>query len=122
VKTLEPTSKQLRISLLDLAVVLYHVHLGAQQKEIIGFEDAGRTLKQLTEELAPSRILVSLSALESALWSANLCDEEGLFWSPTDEGFESFLARLLRFASDDAKLEFDRIYNRIDLRKNPPKA
>jgi hypothetical protein len=108
----------LRISLLDIATLLYHVHLGAQNKETIGFEDANRSLKQLTDELAPTRIQVDLDLVESALWSANLCDEEGLFWSPHDEDFESFIRRLLRFATQDSKLEFDRFYNHLKARRS----
>lgn len=111
----EPLS--LRISLLDLSTLLYHVHLGAQKKETVGFEDAGRTLKQLTDELAPSKVLIPLDSIESALWSANLLSEQGQFWSPHGETFDDFIKRLLRFATHDAKLEFDKFYCRIKTRQ-----
>lgn len=112
------TNKQrgLRISLLDMATLLYHVHRGAQHSEV-GFEDCERTLRELTEELAPKRTVVELSALESALWSANLMDEVGEFWSPSGERFEKFVSRILQYASEDERLEFNRIYNFIREKK-----
>lgn len=108
---------ELRLSMLDLATLLYHVHRGAQL-ETVGFEDCERTLQQLTEELAPKKRLVSRGALESALWSANLMDEAGSFWSPIGESFDRFVRRLLREATPDERLEFERFYNQIRVRKS----
>jgi hypothetical protein len=108
----ETKERNLRVSFLDLAILLFHVHRGAQLEEV-GFEDCDRTLKELTKELAPKRVLVNKSALESALWSANLMDEIGEFWSPSGESFDAFVRRLLHYASPEERLEFDRMYNFI---------
>lgn len=110
-KTLEEPRK-LPVNLLDLAVILLHVHQGAAREDV-GFEDCERTLSELTQELVLRRVLVDKSALESALWSCNLMDEVGEFWQPSGEGFDNFIRRLLRYARPDEKLEFDRIYNYI---------
>ena len=106
-----------KISLLDLATLLYHVHRGAQMDEV-GFEDCERTLQQLTRELSPVRARIAPGSLESALWSCNLMDEVDEWWSPTGESFESFVARLLRYATKEQRYEFDKFYN--SLKKTEP--
>lgn len=102
-----------RIALIDLVTLLYNVHRGAQDEEQVGFEDCERTLQQLTKDLSPVRARVDRSALESGLWSCNLMDEVGEFWSPKDESFDRFLNRVLRYASPQERLEFDKFFNLI---------
>lgn len=110
-------SNRYRISLLDAVVLLYHVHRGAQHPEV-GFEDADKTLKQLTKSLAQFRYTITESSLESALWSCNLMDEVGEFWSPQGLSFKDWTNRLL----SEQGADFDHFYNVIDERKNGTKA
>lgn len=102
-----------RVNLIDLATLLANMHRGAQLKEEVGFEDCERTLVQLTKDLSPTRATIDQSSMESALWSSNLLNEIGEFWSPTDETFEQFLNRMLRYAPRDPgqSFEFDKYYN-----------
>ena len=106
-------SRPFRVNLLDLAVLLYHIHRGAQLEHSVGFEDCDYTLSQLTKELSPCRAEVDQATLQSALWSCNLMDEVGEWDSPTGEDFDSFLARLLKFAPKDpsSRLTYDKFYN-----------
>ena len=104
--------RPLKVALLDLAVLLYHLHLGAQKKEI-GFEDCERTLRQVTDDLSPSSAVVDMRAIESALWSMNLLDEHKEFWSPHGDTFDQFIRRLTRYTPEGQKIEFDRFYNRL---------
>ncbi len=106
---------KVQVNILDLATLLFHVHKGALHPNV-GFEDCERTLKKLTDELAPKRLSVPLDSIESALWSCNLLDEQQEWWSPKNETFEEFYKRLLKFVDPGATLRFDRIYNTI--RKN----
>ncbi len=102
----------LRISLLDVATILYHVHRGSQLDELVGFEDCERTLDQLTSELSrKTRVRVSKEALEAALWSCNLMHEVGMWWSPQGETFPDFLKRVTERSG--SALEFNPIYNQL---------
>jgi hypothetical protein len=69
------------VKLLDLAILLYHVHKGSQDNEV-GFLDARESLDTLTRSLN-KEVYIDVSKLESALWSANIMDEQGKFWHPT---------------------------------------
>lgn len=102
-----------RLNPLDIMVLLYNVHRGAQFEDHVGFEDADRTLHQLTTDLTDGRIKVPQGALESALWSCNLMDEVDEFWSPTDESFDEFVSRMLKYFSHDQQLEFDKFFNQL---------
>lgn len=106
--------KTYAVSLLDLAVLLLHVHKGAEHPEV-GFEDADRSIEELTKLLQVRKVEVQREALESALWSCNLMDEEQVFWSPKKESFILFAARLLNNSGHygDGTLTFDRQYNNI---------
>ncbi len=104
---------KVRVELMDVMTILYHVHMGTQNPAV-GFEDCDRTLAKLTEELATKpTTLVSLSALESGLWSCNLMAEDLKFWSPRGESFDSFVRRLLRRSGAFPPLTFDKVYNLI---------
>jgi len=100
-----------RISLLDAVVLLYHVHRGAKT-EGVGFEDCDRTLEYLTRSLAQFKYTVSQSALESALWSCNLMDEQGEFWCPEGKSFDDWIKN---FTVNDYK--YDKFYNVMEERK-----
>lgn len=103
-------ANQIKVSALDIAIIIYHVYVGSKLEDV-GFEDCDRTLHQLMKELAPKRYPVNIRTLESALWSANMMDEQSQFWSPTGESFNDFHKRIL--SAFDQKLEFNEIYNRI---------
>lgn len=80
------------VKLLDLAILLYHVHKGAKDEEV-GFLDARETLESLTKALNRT-VYVDKSHLESAIWSANMLSEHGKFWHPTLT-FEQFVKDLV---------------------------
>lgn len=109
------------LSLLDIAVLLYHLHRGAQLPDLVGYESADQTLRNLTFNLDKRRIMVDRVALESALWSANLMDENALFWSPRDENFNEFVKKLLSKYQGSESLKFDRKYNQILIQNEPIK-
>ena len=82
------------VKLLDLAVLLYHVHRGANDfPQSVGFEDAERTLGGLTGQLNAS-VYVDIRLLESALWSCSLLNDQGHFWHPKNIPFENFVKNL----------------------------
>ncbi len=97
--------EHLTLSVLDIATLLVHVHRGAQLEEKVGFEDCESTLHELTKKLAPFRLSIDRVPLESALWSCNLMDEVGEWWSPTGESFDTFVARIAKGYA------FDKFFN-----------
>jgi hypothetical protein len=94
-----------RIDALSLMTLLYHVHRGAALSTV-GFEDSTQTIQKLTFNLN-QRLIVRISDLESALWSANLMQEQGKWWHPTGRSFDEFLRDALPGA------RFDKDYNFI---------
>lgn len=107
------TSAKYKLTLLELTVLLYHMHRGAQLEDKVGFEDCEHTLQSLTKLLSPKRTVVPKAALESALWSCNLMDEIGEWWSPDGRTFDQFLSDLQRYRQPDERVEFDKVYNRL---------
>lgn len=105
------------VSLLDIAVLLFHIHKGNETAEV-GFEDADKSIEELTALLHSKKVEVNKDALESALWSCNLMDEEQQFWSPKKESFVLYAARLLNNSGHytEGNLSFDRTYNRIQFK------
>ena len=101
----KPDGRWQFVSLLSLAILLYHVHRGAQHDQV-GFEDAQETLDTLTRKLS-RRVPVDPAVLESALWSANLMDEQGQWWHPRGLTFEQFVKGML------PGMKFDRTYNTL---------
>lgn len=95
------------IRLLDVAVLLWHIHRGAQD-DAIGFEDAGQTVETITNRLN-KQIMIDPALLESGLWSCNLADEQGKFWHPRAWTFDQYVARLLGPGE-----RFNRFYNLIE--------
>lgn len=107
----ENKQQPFKLDAVDIATILYHVHRGVKT-EAVGFEDCERTIRQLTAELSPQKLRVQQGPLESGLWSCNLMDEAGQFWSPTGESFDAFINRVLRYAPHDAQpWAFDKFYN-----------
>lgn len=104
-----PNKLKLPVKLLDVAVLLIAVHMGAQDDNV-GFEDARLTLEELVRRLDKT-IWVDQSLLESAMWSANLMDEAGKFWHPESLTFEEFAKDVC------GRHRFNRTYNLIE-RKN----
>jgi hypothetical protein len=98
------------VRLLDLAVLLYAVHQ-ASTDEQVGFEDARETIQTLTRRLNKS-VLIDPNHIESALWSANLLDEQAKFRHPTGMSFEEFAQRIV------GKDTFNRRYNVIERKDN----
>lgn len=96
------------VRLMDLVVLLYHVHKGANMDEV-GFEDALETIDSLTRRLN-QRVLIDPNLLESALWSCNMLDEREQFWHPKNKNFDDFVRELL------GRDGFDKTYNLIQKR------
>lgn len=94
------------VSLFNLAILLYHVHRGAEE-ESVGFEDAQETLDTLTRKLSKT-VFVEPAVLESALWSANLMEEAGEWWHPRGLTFDEWVREVL------PGVKFNRIYNVIE--------
>jgi hypothetical protein len=92
-------------TLLDRTVLVYHVSRGAQLPELVGYEDCEIPRAALLKRLALPAI--QRRTLESALWSCNLMDEAGQWWSPAGETCKQFIDRV----SADVGLKFDYFYN-----------
>lgn len=82
------------IRLLDVAVLLYNMHLGAAD-ESVGFEDAAESLETLTRKLN-KQILVEPAVLESLLWSSNLLHEQGKWHHPKGVDFNEWVNSLIK--------------------------
>lgn len=91
-RVFDHTHKKLLIDSYDLVTILYHLHI-ASKDQTIGFNDSIHTLKEVEREFLFNRYF-SISKLESALYSANMCDERGKFWSPQDLTFDQWLRKL----------------------------
>lgn len=107
---LSGTRKQLNyaLSVMDLTVLLYHIYRGAQHSEV-GFEDADKTLVQLSNALQVRRAAIPREVLESALWSCNLLNEVDEFWHPKGLSFRDWVKHMLAPYNS----EFDEFYNWI---------
>lgn len=91
---METKDFNINLSLYELAIILYHVKLGASDRNI-GFEDTENSLNGITRAL--NRIIpIKKNYIESALWSANLLDEKNKFNHPEKIGFKEFLQPILR--------------------------
>ena len=99
---------------LEVAILLLHLHAGNYLPDEIGFEDNENTIQGVTRECDTRISQLSREILESALWSANLMDEAGYFWSPYGETFDQFVRRIANrgvSSFDKDKIYFDRVYN-----------
>jgi hypothetical protein len=81
------------VQLQDVVTLLYHVHQGAKDGRI-GFEDAARTIEELTRAL-DKKLWLEASVVESALWSCNLAQEVGAFKDYRGLEFNDFVKRVL---------------------------
>lgn len=119
-------NEYMSISLLDLAVIMYNMQAAAQVDEV-GFQDCDRTLVALMEELLPKRISIPIAKVESAVWASNMLNDlkkwKTLLKDPdgSDEGFDKFMIRVLRYATKDQCLIFDNDYNQIKRRRRSRK-
>ncbi len=95
------------VRLLDLAVLLLHVHMGAKEEQV-GFEDAQESIDTLTRKLN-KKVFIDPALLESCLWSCNLMDEANKWWHPRDRTFDEFVRDVLGSSG-----EFNKIYNIIE--------
>lgn len=103
------------ITLLEAAVLLYHVSKAARTKSI-GFEDADRTLDQMMRALRANRAFtIKQDVLESALWSCNMLSKEREFWTPDGREFRQFARDLI----EDKTLRFDDFYHIVEKKKKP---
>lgn len=82
-------------------VLLENISRGAAHSKV-GFEDADRTRGELERALRGRA--VEVGAVESALWSCCLLDEEGEFYHPRLT-FDQFLGELL-----PPSMEFDKFF------------
>ena len=84
----------IRVTTLDFLVLLDHVLRGAALPDLIGWEDAENTLKDMTKLLTKD-LYIEKNTLESALWSVNLMNEAGKYSHPLGVGFDDWLKQLL---------------------------
>lgn len=80
------------ITALDAAVLLMHVIKGIADKDV-GFEDADKTYEQIRNDLN-KMFMINKDAVESALWSCNLLNEQGRFNHPDLLSFDGFVAKM----------------------------
>lgn len=81
------------VRLFDLAILLLNVHKAANLPDV-GFEDADRTIEELTRKLE-HRVLKDPSLLESALWSCNMLAEREAFDHPQGKDIKEFVKDVL---------------------------
>lgn len=89
----------MRISLLDVAVLLDHVVRGKAHPNV-GYEDANRTYSSMMEVLN-KEVELTTGIVESALWSVTLLSEEDSYKHPEGLSYESFLAKFAALGSYD---------------------
>jgi hypothetical protein len=97
---------KLTISVIDLVALIDSVSKGAAMAEI-GFEDADRTLEQLYTALNKP-VKIDKELIESALWSANLLNQAGLFRHPLNMSFPNMVSRIV-----PEGLTYDSFFNLI---------
>ena len=83
----------IRVRAADLVALRAMVLAGASHKDV-GFEDTDRTLPQLNRYLDVG-LRVNQGVLESALWSASLMEEAGVFVHPEGNTFGEMLHRIV---------------------------
>lgn len=105
-----PKTKGRYVRLVDLCTLLHNVRLGALVPSV-GFEDADQTINQLCRQLQRN-VWVPDSALESALWSSNLLNEQGKFWDAKERTFDQLVNELTRPGE-----RFNRTFNCFERRK-----
>lgn len=113
-----PEKEMFRVSGLDIATLLALVVQGARREDV-GFENADSSLDRLKKILSGKHQKLRQSTLEGLLWSANLMEEAGAFWSPVDDDkdrFDNFVKRILRDSGHN-NVGFDRRFNLIVERK-----
>jgi hypothetical protein len=115
-------NEYISVSLLDLAIIMYNMQTAAQVDEV-GFQDCNRTLVTLMEELLPKRVAIPLEKVESAVWASNMLNDlkrwKTLIKDPdgSSESFDKFIIRVLRYATKDQCLVFDKDYSLIKRRR-----
>jgi hypothetical protein len=102
-----PPKNSRPIKTLDLAILLYHVWRGSQEPEI-GHADAKESLTTLTNQLN-RKVYLDPALIESALWSANMLDEDGKFWHPHGLTFDEWVRNML-----GSRKEYNRNYGTIE--------
>jgi hypothetical protein len=101
---------RLYVKATDLACLLEMVEAGVSNQRV-GFEDADRTLAQLKAAL-DQKVPVDKELIESALWSANLMDEVGLFRHPYGD---KLLVMVSRLTPPGYKFDsFSHLFSRIE--------
>lgn len=100
----------MRITALDLVVLLDHLSRGAFHPEV-GYENSEVPYKKMVRNLAERTIRIRVSEVESALWSCNLMSEIGKFEHPDGLSFDNFVKKMLRGK------DYNYIYNFIEEKK-----
>jgi hypothetical protein len=112
-----PYNDVFRVTMLDVACLLALAIQGSKHEDV-GYEDLNVSLERLKQVLGTHPQRLKKSTLEGLLWSANLMDEAGEFWSPYGEGtegFDRFVRRLLD-NSGHQNSTFDRRLNVIEIK------
>jgi hypothetical protein len=86
--------KYRKVKIVDIMALLYNVLEGAKNPNV-GFEDTRETVDTMTRKLNKVFWLED-KVIESALFNANLMNENGLFWHPKGLTFEQFTKQFLK--------------------------
>ncbi len=78
------------LSLREAMILLCNIYRAKQDAEI-GFEHAVKTIEELCAPLEAHKVELTVTDIESALWSCQLLDEKGEFWHPFGRSFDEFL-------------------------------
>jgi hypothetical protein len=101
----EANTPTLKASALDLAVMLYHIHLGAADSEI-GYLDPLLPIEYL-EGSFNVEFRLALGRMERSLFMANMANEQGKFWHPKGLSFAEWAKSMTPKGYDfDARYNF----------------
>lgn len=98
---------KLELTVADLAALVECLAKG-KGHSAVGFEDAVRTYKQVLNILN-LKVSVDKEVLESALWSANLLNDIGMFKHPLSTDFKQMVNRIV-----PKGYKFDETFNLIE--------
>lgn len=105
-----PPPGKYSLSLIDLAMLIYYAYVATEHPEI-GNSHAYSTTEGLVRGQLNRSTLINKDALESALYNANMLDEQGIFWNPHFSSFKELAENLLH--TKNTGLTFDTFYNKI---------
>lgn len=86
----DPREMKLNVKNTDLAVMLFNIYEAARDPSL-GYMDADRRLRSLSDDITRKPARIKQSLVESALYFCNMRAEQGLFWDPFNRPIDQFL-------------------------------